>query len=112
IGEVLRFLHELARAARPAALREFAELEAFAGHSLSAWDVGFYAERLQRERYNVSQEELRPYFPLPKVLTGLFAVAERLFGIHIRERHNAPGWHADGRDFGTENAPRPPAGRC
>jgi oligopeptidase A len=99
VEEVLRFLHELARAARPAALREFAELETFAGHPLSAWDVGFYTERLQRSRYNVSQEELRPYFPLPKVLSGLFEVAERLFGIHIRERQSAPVWHPDVRFF-------------
>ena len=56
------------RAPRRAA--EFAELEAFAGRKLEAWDVGFYAERLQRERYSVSQEELRPYFPLPRVLAG------------------------------------------
>jgi oligopeptidase A len=102
--EVIQFLHELARAARPAALREFAELEAFAGHPLSAWDVGFYTEKLQRERYSVSQEELRPYFPLPKVLTGLFEVAERLFGVRIRERHNAPVWHADVRFFEIESS--------
>jgi oligopeptidase A len=104
VEEVLQFLHELARAARPAALREFAELEAFAGHKLSAWDVGFYAERLQRSRYNVSQEELRPYFPLPKVLTGLFEVAERLFAIRIRERQDAPVWHPDVRFFEIESA--------
>jgi oligopeptidase A len=103
VEEVIEFLHELARAARPAALREFAELEAFAGHPLSAWDVGFYAERLQRTRYSVSQEELRPYFPLPKVLTGLFEVAERLFGVHIRERQNAPSWHSDVRFFEIES---------
>ena len=102
--EVIQFLHELARAARPAALREFAELEAFAGHPLSAWDVGFYTEKLQRTRYSVSQEELRPFFPLPKVLTGLFEVAERLFGVSIRERQNAPVWHADVRFFEIETA--------
>ena len=50
VEEVIQFLHDMALAARPAALREFAELEAFAGHPLSAWDVGFYAERLQREQ--------------------------------------------------------------
>ena len=80
------FLHELAGAARAAAQAEFAELEAFAGRKLAAWDVGFYAERLQRQRFSVSQEELRPYFPLPRVLAGLFEVAERLFGVRIRER--------------------------
>jgi oligopeptidase A len=101
--EVIEFLRELARAARPAALREFAELEAFAGHPLSAWDVGFYAEKLQRTRYSVSQEEMRPYFPLPKVLTGLFEVAERLFGVRIRERQDAPSWHSDVRYFEIES---------
>ncbi len=101
--EVLRFLHELAAAARPAAQAEFAELEAFAGRKLAAWDVGFYAERLQRERFQVSQEELRPFFPLPKVLAGLFEVAERLFGVRIRERTGAPVWHPDARLFDIES---------
>ncbi len=104
VPEVLRFLHELARAARSAAQAEFAELEAFAGRKLEAWDVGFYAERLQRERFKVSQEELRPYFPLPKVLAGLFEVAERLFGIRIRERPGAAVWHPDARLFDIHNA--------
>jgi oligopeptidase A len=99
VDEVLGFLHELAAAARGAARAEFAELEEFAGRRLAAWDVGFYAERLQRERYRVSQEELRPYFPLPRVLGGLFEVAERLFGVRIRERTGAPVWHPDVRFF-------------
>ena len=99
VDEVLGFLRELSRAARPVALGEFAELEAFAGHRLAAWDVGFYAERLQRERFSVSQEQLRPYFPLPRVLTGLFEVAERLFGVAVRERAGAPVWHPDVRFF-------------
>ena len=97
VDEVLAFLHELAAAARGAAQAEFAELEEFAGRRLAAWDVGFYAERVQRERFRVSQEELRPYFPLPRVLAGLFEVAERLFGIRIREREGAPVWHPDVR---------------
>ena len=100
------FLHELAGAARAAAQAEFAELEAFAGRKLAAWDVGFYAERLQRQRFSVSQEELRPYFPLPRVLAGLFEVAERLFGVRIRERHGAPVWHPDARLFDIENSRR------
>ncbi len=108
VDEVLQFLHELAVAARPAALAEFAELEAFAGHKLAAWDVGFYAERLQRERFSVSQEELRPYFPLPRVLTGLFEVAQRLFGVRIAERAGAPVWHPDVRFFDiTDQAGKP-----
>jgi len=97
--EVLDFLRQLAKAARPAAQREFAELEQFAGHALEAWDVAFHAERLQRQRYSVSQEELRPWFPLPRVLDGLFDVAQRLFGVTIREVKDVPTWHADVRYF-------------
>ncbi len=110
VAEVMQFLEELSRSGRPAALKEFAELEAFAGHRLEAWDVGFYAERLQRERYAVSQEELRPYFPLPRVLAGLFEVAERLFDVRIRERNGAPVWHADVRFFEIESAAGRPVG--
>jgi len=103
-AEVLAFLHELARTARAAARAEFAELEAFAGRELAAWDVGFHSERLQRARFAVSQEELRPYFPLPRVLGGLFAVAERLFGLRVRERAGVPAWHEDVRFFDLEGA--------
>jgi oligopeptidase A len=104
VEEVLGFLNELARAARAAALREFAELETFAGRTLHAWDVGFYAERLQRSRFAVSQEELRPFFPLPRVLGGLFGVAQRLFGVRIREQSGAPVWHEHVRYFVIEDA--------
>jgi len=104
VAEVREFLHELARSARAAAQREFAELEDFAGRPLAAWDVGFHAERLQRARFAVSQEELRPYFPLPRVLAGLFGVAERLFGVRIRERSGVPAWHADVRFFDIESS--------
>jgi oligopeptidase A len=110
VAEVLKFLHELAGAARAAAQAEFAELEAFAGRKLAAWDVGFYAERLQRERFNVSQEELRPYFPLPRVLAGLFEVAARLFGVTITERAGAPVWHEDARLFDITDARGQPVG--
>jgi len=110
VAEVLKFLHELSAAARAAAQAEFAELEAFAGRKLAAWDVGFYAERLQRERFQVSQEELRPYFPLPRVLEGLFEVAGRLFGVTIRERSGASLWHEDARLFDITNARGEPVG--
>src|SRR5688572_5383992 len=96
---VFDFLHELARIAKPAAAREFAELEAFAGRRLNAWDVGYYSEKMQARLFSISQEELRPYFPLPRVLAGLFAVAERLFGVAIVERSGVPVWHADARFF-------------
>jgi oligopeptidase A len=110
VEEVLQFLEELSRSGRPAAVKEFEELQAFAGARLEAWDVGFYAERLQRERYAVSQEELRPFFPLPRVLAGLFEVAERLFEVRIRERGGAPVWHPDVRFFEIESAAGRPIG--
>jgi oligopeptidase A len=96
---VFDFLRQLVSVARPAAKREFAELEAFAGRPLNAWDVSYYAEKLQAKLFSISQEELRPYFPLPRVLEGLFSVAERLFGVKISERKGVPLYHADARFF-------------
>jgi len=97
--EVLDFLRRLARVSRPAAEREFAELQAFAGRPLQAWDVAYYSERLKRERLQVSEEELRPYFPLTRVLAGLFAVASRLYGIRIVAHPDAETYHPDVRYF-------------
>jgi oligopeptidase A len=94
-AEVLAFLRRLSRLCRPAAEREFAELEAFAGMKLEAWDVAFHSERLKRERLAVSEEELRPYFPLPRVLEGLFAVAHQLYGIRIEPRAGVEVYHPD-----------------
>jgi oligopeptidase A len=99
VDEVLQFLRDIAKAARPAAEREFAELEAFAGRKLDAWDITYYAERLQEERYSISQEELRPYFPLPRVLDGLFGVVNRLFQVTFRQRTDVALWHADARFY-------------
>jgi oligopeptidase A len=99
VPEVLEFLHNLARAARPAAQRDLAELEAFAGRKLDAWDVSFYSERLQQQRFSISQEELRDYLPLPRVLDGLFEVASKLYGVTVRERSGVQLWHADARYF-------------
>jgi oligopeptidase A len=93
--EVLEFLRRLARFCKPAAEREFAALEAFAGTKLEAWDVAFHSERLKREQLAVSEEALRPYFPLPRVLEGLFAVAERLYGIRIAQHGGVETYHAD-----------------
>ena len=99
-SDVMAFLTDLAARARPVAERELAELEAYAHRrdgigSLEAWDVPYYAERLREERYALSQEELRPYFPLPRVLEGLFGIAERLFGVHVRPLQGIETWHPD-----------------
>ena len=98
-GEVLAFLRELARVSRPFAGREFAALEAFAGRPLQSWDVAFYSERLKRERLDVSEEALRPFFPLPRVLAGLFTVVTRLYGVRIVARPDVAVYHPDVRYF-------------
>ncbi len=97
--QVLGFLDDLARRCIPAARREFSDLEEFAGRKLDAWDVAFYAERLQERRFNVSQEALRPYFPLTKVLEGLFAITRKLYGISVRERKAVSTWHPSVRFY-------------
>ena len=106
VDEVLQFLRDIAKAARPAALREMAELEAFAGRKLDTWDITYYSERLQEERYSISQEELRPYFPLPRVLDGLFGVIHRLFQVQLKARDDVPVWHADARYYDILDASR------
>ncbi|MGO8857647.1 MAG: M3 family metallopeptidase [Steroidobacteraceae bacterium] len=97
--QVLSFLDDLARRCMPAARQEFSDLEEFAGRKLNAWDLAFYSERLQESRFKVSQEALRPYFPLPKVLAGLFALTERLYGITVRERAAVSVWHPSVRYY-------------
>jgi oligopeptidase A len=97
--QVTSFLDDLARRCLPAGRQEFSDLEEFAGRKLNAWDVAFYSEKLQESRFKVSQEALRPYFPLPKVLAGLFAVTERLYGITVRERGGVSVWHPSVRYY-------------
>jgi oligopeptidase A len=97
--QVLAFLDDLARRCMPAARQEYQDLEEFAGRKLNAWDMAFYGEQLQESRFKVSQESLRPYFPLPKVLSGLFALIKRLYGISVRERPNVGVWHPSVRYY-------------
>jgi oligopeptidase A len=97
--QVLAFLEDLARRCRPAARQELSDLEEFAGSRLEAWDLAYYSERLQESRFKVSQEALRPYFPLPKVLSGLFVLTERLYGIEVRERPGVSVWQSTVRYY-------------
>jgi oligopeptidase A len=97
--QVLGFLDDLAKRCTPAARKDFSNLEEFAGRKLNAWDLAFYSERLQESRFKVSQEALRPYFPLPKVLEGLFSVTQRLYGITVREHPGVSVWHASVRYY-------------
>jgi oligopeptidase A len=109
-GEVFAFLEQLRAASRPAAEQELRELAAFAGRPLEAWDLSYWSERLQVERFAVSQEELRPYFVLPRVLEGLFEVAQRLFGVRIVERAGVAVWHPDVRYFEIHDSSGVPCG--
>ncbi len=101
---VLAFLNDLADRSLPQAQRELDEVRAFArehhgADHLEPWDIGYYSEKLRVHRYQISQEELRPYFPVSRVLTGLFGVAERLFGVTIAEVSGFETYHPDVRFF-------------
>ena len=103
---VMSFLTELATRSKPAAERELAELTEFArscdgATDVEAWNISYYSEKLRAQRFAFSQEDLRPYFPAPKVLEGLFEIVRRLYGISIGPggpgRPSAPVdvWHPD-----------------
>lgn len=99
-AQVLAFLTDLAKRAKPQALRDLAELkqfaqEEFAVAELNAWDISYYAEKLKQERYAVSDEQLRPYFPVTKVVPGLFTVLNKLFGVTVVLREGVEVWHPD-----------------
>ena len=96
-AEVIAFLRDLGHRARPSAAADLAELREFAAQELGitdlqGWDVPFASERLKEARYAFSDEELRQYFTLPKVLEGLFRIIETLFEVRI-VASTAPTWH-------------------
>ncbi|WP_313550425.1 oligopeptidase A [Pseudomonas sp.] len=107
--QVLNFLRDLAQRSKPFAQRDLDQLKAFAAEQgvtdLKSWDTGYFAEKLRQARYSLSQEELRAYFPVDKVLSGLFAVVQKLYGIEISEiKDGFDKWHPDVRLFEiTEN---------
>jgi oligopeptidase A len=101
---VIDFLEQLAQQSREQSLREWHELENFAREqhgveSLAAWDVTFYSEKLRQQRYQVSQEDIRPYLPVSRVLPGLFEVVSRLYELEIREVQDFDHYHCDAQLF-------------
>ncbi|WIV99078.1 M3 family metallopeptidase [Kinneretia aquatilis] len=95
--QVLDFLRDLARRARPFAEKDLAELREFAARELGlaelqAWDTAYASEKLKEARYAFSDEAVRQYFPVPRVLAGLFSIIERLFQVTIHEQA-AEVWH-------------------
>ena len=104
--QVLGFLRELAAKAKPFAERDLAELQAFARDELGLaplepWDVAYVSEKLRIARYAFSEQEVKEYFPEPKVLEGLFKVVERLYQVRIQP-DSGPVWHPDVRFFRIE----------
>ncbi|MBW4576975.1 MAG: M3 family metallopeptidase [Aphanothece sp. CMT-3BRIN-NPC111] len=107
VEAVEALLEELRQASYDAAVKELEELKAFAASKnapeasdFKHWDVGFWAERQREEKFAFSAEELRPYFPLPQVLDGLFGLVKRLFNATVTPADNqAPVWHPDVRYF-------------
>lgn len=101
--QVLNFLHDLARRAKPFAEKDFAEIKAFARENLNiedpqSWDLSYAAEKLRQAKYAFSETEVKKYFPISKVLAGLFAQIKKLYGIELAEK-NVPVWHKDVRYF-------------
>lgn len=104
--DVIAFLNGLAVKAQPHALKELAELQTYAKQQdsndeleLAAWDIAYYSEKLQHEKFGINDEILRPYFPVEKVLNGLFELTKILYGMHISELKNVDTWHPDVRFF-------------
>jgi len=102
--QVLSFLNDLAERSKPMAEQEVAELRQFAKAAegmddLAAWDMMYFSEKLRQQRYAISQEEVKPYFPESKVVPGLFAVVNRLYGLTIVERDDVDVWHENVRFF-------------
>ena len=103
--KVQDFLDELVTFARPAAERQLAELTAYAKangfpeETIQAWDSSYYADKLKKEKYDLDDETLKPYFKLDNVLTGAFALAEKLYGITFRERSDIPVYNPEVKTY-------------
>ncbi|WP_218354492.1 oligopeptidase A [Alteromonas lipotrueiana] len=108
--QVTGFLEDLATRSLPQAQADLDEVKQYAAQqhqveALEAWDVPYYSEKLKQEKYTISDEMLRPYFPEERVLHGLFETVQRLYGLKIIEQPGIDTWHDDVRYFTiTDNA--------
>lgn len=97
--QVLGFLEDLAKRSKAQAQEEVKEVQAYAkskgASDLKPWDYPYYSEMLKQEKYSISDEQIRPYFPLNKVLSGLFNLVKNLFGIEVRPHLGMDTWHKD-----------------
>jgi oligopeptidase A len=98
-ARAMQFLEELKVKTDPFFARENATLETFAGQKLEPWDVAYWGEKQRRALYDFDEEQLRPYFPAKRVVEGMFAIVERLYGISVKRRDGVPLWHPDVRYY-------------
>jgi oligopeptidase A len=105
VSAVEKLIEELRQASYTAAQQDLAAIKAFAGDEhLHHWDISYWAERLRESKFQFTAEELRPYFPLPQVLEGLFGLLQRLFGVQVVPADGeAPVWHEDVRFFNIQD---------
>ena len=104
VDAVYDFLHDLSARALPRAREELDTLRAWAREqygvdTLEPWDITWYSEKLRQDRYRISAEDLRPWFPEPQVMQGLFEIVERLYGMHIEANDKVDTWHPDVRFY-------------
>ena len=104
VAEVETFLRDLAVQATPTAAQDLAQLQKYAQdygiEDLQPWDSAYIAEKVKQSEFSLSQEEIRPYFPLSKVISGLFAIVERLYGIKVQEQNESVSrWHDEVRFY-------------
>jgi len=103
-GKVQEFLEHFLEKAKGAAQREYAELEAYAKgldriDRLEKWDSAYYSEKLRRERFDLDDEKLKPYFKLENVIQGVFTLAGKLYGLHFKEVHDVEKYHPDVKTY-------------
>ena len=103
-SQVIDFLNDLAKRARPQGEKELAQLRAFAKEhygldELNPWDLTYYGEKQKQHLYTISDEQLRPYFPETRAVNGLFEVVKRIYGITAQERKDVDVWHPEVRFF-------------
>ena len=101
VDEIEKLLDNLRQVSYEAAKQDLEALKTFAGtDDLKHWDIAYWSEKQRQAKFNFSAEELRPYFPLPRVLEGIFSLAKRIFGVEIIAADGkAPIWHPDVRYF-------------
>lgn len=107
-GQVIGFLRDLAQQAKPQAQQDLNNLREFALgqlglNDLQPWDLTYVSEKLQKQTLNLSQEMLKPYFPVEQTLSGLFTVVERLFGVKAVQVSGVSVWHDDVRFYELRN---------